>query len=424
MLINTVGVVCLFIASSLAQINADCINQPESEECKFYEYPLDRANADLDNLCNAMGWMPGCSLRKYCISSGNNNGGGDKLDVCHPMSLLNEICVSDNMAGMKGCASYNTLCAKTSAVQQCKYYASSSRLPSTRLIQKYLKDICADGHMEDCAMVTNEKCNIFTGPRRGCDLLTVYGRLCRDMDTMAGCRYYNEIQCSSDSKLRQVAGVCGSSNGGGGGGHDGGDDDPFADAPVYYPPMRMYFHFGETEIILFKAWTPRSSATYWLSFVAILLLGILTDLIPIVRSFLKYRSSLNQLQNDSNKFSGESSPFISNNGDVDGEDIGNTRVSITQSAMDDLINFCLSLVETTLSYGLMLIAMTFNVGLFIAVILGLSLGSTFQNWAVRWLNRKYQGMTVLTDDNGKLTLHKSSSGSSLFTAVRSKGCGC
>jgi copper transporter 1 len=41
----------------------------------------------------------------------------------------------------------------------------------------------------------------------------------------------------------------------------------------------------------------------------------------------------------------------------------------------DLARAALQFVETLLSYALMLIAMTFNVGLFIAVLLGIALGT-------------------------------------------------
>lgn len=76
----------------------------------------------------------------------------------------------------------------------------------------------------------------------------------------------------------------------------------------------------------------------------------------------------------------------------------------------DIIKFALLLVETTLSYALMLVAMTFNVGLFIAVVVGLSTGSLLAGKLRLWYG--------LSAGDGEST-----HGIRAFTDIRRR-CGC
>ena len=73
----------------------------------------------------------------------------------------------------------------------------------------------------------------------------------------------------------------------------------------YLPPMRMYFHFAQRDIILFKKWIPESTTGYVGSFCAVVLLGVILQAIRAVRTMLEgywYRILVTEAKNKGDCF--------------------------------------------------------------------------------------------------------------------------
>ena len=69
--------------------------------------------------------------------------------------------------------------------------------------------------------------------------------------------------------------------------------------------MRMYFHFAQRDIILFKKWIPESTTGYVGSFCAVVLLGVILQAIRAVRTMLEgywYRILVTEAKNKGDCF--------------------------------------------------------------------------------------------------------------------------
>lgn len=137
---------------------ADCSTDGSQSGCQTFEYSNANATADMASLCNAMFWMPGCTILKLCDQHADSH-------YCQPMSILADVCVKDpGMSRMKGCATYNNLCKSSTVVQQCSVRAPIPHLLSTSNVTSFVRQMCQSHAMAGC-----EKCPV--GGR--CDFLQV-----------------------------------------------------------------------------------------------------------------------------------------------------------------------------------------------------------------------------------------------------------
>jgi copper transporter 1 len=127
--------------------------------------------------------------------------------------------------------------------------------------------------------------------------------------------------------------------------------------------MKMYFHDQIQTYILFKSWVPTNNSEYIGSWFAIFFIAIFYESIITLRMYIEFIWLKNELKRD-----------------LDGKSIIYKSYYI-QDFLKGLFKF----LESTLSYGLMLITMTFNVGLFFAVITGLAIGT----WIFAFIRRKF-----------------------------------
>jgi len=299
-------------------LNDTCVQEPQMEMCQNYELPDDVVEANIDDLCGDMPEMPGCTIDTICQSSKYAN------DVyCVPFSVYKDLCL--DMPMMSGCTDYRSMCNISSVVIECSTPALP--LPSTMDTEDLITSICNQMAMDGCS-----EC---TASLSSCDLLTTYSSLCKSMPSMSECDdWKNYCELIPDWPL------CSSSGGN--------------DAPI----MRMYFHTGFEDYVLFKDWVPRNRGQYAGTWIAVCIAGIVFELLRLSRhmcekEWRKY-SHVNEMR---------FVPF-------------DWRVDVPRAVF--------RFVEVMLSYSLMLVAMTFNVGLFFAVCSGLALGTLLFGRFIAW----------------------------------------
>jgi hypothetical protein len=197
--------VALLLLPSFTLATSSCLDTPSDPDCS---YPSQNAKNDMDNLCNAMPFMTGCSLRYMCQNSQYVNDLISKPYCSSDFQLVASVCYRDpEMKMMKGCTDYNRVCRQENAssnalsgpVQQCTEETSIATLPTTSTLASQVKSICTEMTMDGC-----ERCTFESGKKyASCDLLSVYGYLCYQMPEMSQCGEWSTL-CASNPEL----GVC------------------------------------------------------------------------------------------------------------------------------------------------------------------------------------------------------------------------
>jgi len=174
---------------------------------------------------------------------------------------------------------------------------------------------------------------------------------------------------------------------GGHGGHGGG--------------MMMYFHGGYTETILFESWRIESVGGLIGSMIACFLMGIAYEGLKFARDHVLRSSGFKSSPRASRSPSSTVSTLNGTDGDVavGAVNAGDSRaieeapvqdqgpqvgfVKIVETSMlsrGHLLLTALQLLQVTLAYFLMLIAMTYNTWLFLAVLAGATAGYFLFGW--------------------------------------------
>jgi len=309
-----------------------CVEVPSLPDCAGYEYPEERATEDVGSLCSAMPFMPACTIQDICASSPPLHSD----PYCAPFSILADGCASD-MPGMSGCSSYVSLCSPPdSVVQQCEALPPIAGLPTTAEADQAIKELCGSHPMPGC-----EKCDLSSPGYMDCDLLRVYSEICLGMPDMAGCAGWKEM-CET------IPGW--------------GDLCPSSDPSFRQPPvMRMYFHTGYSDYILFESWVPRDLPSYVGSIAAIVALVFLFEALQTWCAFEEetLRKGLAMKSGDATKE--ELFPLMNKGTKLV---FGALPVSFSRHLSKSLLR----MVEVCLGYFIMLIFMTFNVGLYVSLL--------------------------------------------------------
>ena len=258
---------------------------------------------------------------------------------------------------MGGCTNYTALCAPAdSVVMQCDDFPPLPGLPTTAEVQGAISGICNSHNMEGCDTCTIDP---------GCDLMAVYSSLCLVMPDMAECASWKTM-CET---VPSWTAWCPAS-------------DPTAgQAPI----MKMYFHTGIVDYVLFQGWVPRTNGQYIATLLAIIVIGIVLEGLRTLRHYCECRWAVLPLLTGGSSTASTvpkpGSPYQNLNDLSDGTPAGaNADKPLPGWAPQpfrvrvDLLRAALSAVEALLSYSLMLVAMTFNVGMFLSVLAGLFIG--------------------------------------------------
>jgi len=154
--------------------------------------------------------------------------------------------------------------------------------------------------------------------------------------------------------------------------------------------MKMYFHGGYNEVILFDFWRISSVGGLIGSMIGCFLLGVLYEGLKFFREFMlrqEYRSSgysnVNPSPESTIDDGSDSINSIEPAVRVSGQERGKNSIKIIQTNLfsrGHILQTFLQLLQVVLSYCLMLIFMTYNTWLCAAVALGAATGYFAFGW--------------------------------------------
>jgi copper transporter 1 len=362
--------------TNTASSNDSCISDPTQASCADYIMPESIVQEDLENLCISMPNMVGCSFRTAC-TNGTAEG-----DWCSPFSLLGTIC--EEMSSMRDCSNYNSLCfSPGSVVAQCSTEKPIPSAPSTEEATKTVISLCSDHGMVGC-----EKCTSISNCPHPLDSLS---EICLGMPYMAGCSKFFAMCTSTGDDFSQLCGT----------GEEQG-----------LPPMRMWLHTGIRDIVLIKEWVPTNGGYYFGTLVACFFGAVLVQWLKAFRiqqeltwaskrPILPCRNIACGGRLEDQKSDDERDPIGAGNSSGEGCCGGSSSKDTTETtgqrvknfgvrAFDELFGWCkftkaqfkrnivrsaFSGIVVFLDYMLMLIVMTFNIGIIVAVVFGYMVGA-------------------------------------------------
>eukprot|EP00299_Pterocystis_sp_00344_P017901 c8965_g1_i1.p1 GENE.c8965_g1_i1~~c8965_g1_i1.p1 ORF type:complete len:375 (-),score=71.75 c8965_g1_i1:429-1553(-) len=207
---NTEKMFALFITLHLSvDARCDCLKDPLQKCCDDYKYSEADCKKDIASLCGQMPFMFGCGLVQQCESESVRG------PACKPFSLLSNLCV--DMPGMSGCATHSKLCQKGTRIKQCKSEGPLPHVLTTAQAKADVIDICSSmGTMDGCSdcVKPNSTCNCADLGQDHCSLssssslVTKLSTLCVNQMPMSGCDDFKDM-CNDLTDSDHFSNVCG-----------------------------------------------------------------------------------------------------------------------------------------------------------------------------------------------------------------------
>ncbi|XP_017142377.1 high affinity copper uptake protein 1 [Drosophila miranda] len=161
---------------------------------------------------------------------------------------------------------------------------------------------------------------------------------------------------------------------------DHGSDDSTSTAKSC--PMIMVFHAGHCERILWRGWVASTVTEFVLSAIAIFVVSFLYEALKFLRQHLARRVARKEAERMAEEQRRKNDNPSGCTGCSDAPLAEAREKSYWQRLLDSthIIQSLLNLLQIVVSYLLMLIFMTFNYWLCLAVVLGLGFGYFFFGW--------------------------------------------
>jgi len=307
------------------------VKDPTQKGCSDFHLNTTFLDAVLSSWCPATGGMsnmPGCTVWSHCL----NDAAAAGSPYCIKFVVFKTLCEEMDMSK---CSVYFDLCRNGSIVKECSLEALP--IPNMDLAYNLTHEIC------QMPMTGCEKCFNRDGSRIPCHILQVYSELCIAMSDMDECDDWKTMCVLSSWTLCTNSAI---------------------------PRMAMYFHWWISDYILFENWVPQTTVAYVMAVIGTFLLAVLAEGVKVLRQRreanwrIELRQILNQALTEKTRMVNSDTPSLHSQPYIYSIEI--------QRAL-------LKIIETFCHYICMLIAMTFNGGLFLAVILGAGAGSLL--WA-------------------------------------------
>ncbi|GBG24502.1 Protein P80 [Hondaea fermentalgiana] len=334
------------------------------KDCMFM--PKDRMRRWLANTCTNFDKddSSGCWFLEECKNAKT------KKNFCGTEAVAGTVCGAKDTKpavdarGDTFCHDYNKLCIENGkTLKKCYMHEPLLGLPSRYEAEAAIKDMCATMHMPGCSCDHDGSC-----PHP----IERYANLCAHM-SMPQCKMVEDT-CKTLSKRR------------------------FDEDAQYFmetlkcpqrmdmiPEMKMYFHWGIHEYIIFEWLVPRTIIEYFAACATIVMAGIFSTLLKGLRhrrQQLWNASPLAMHRSDPNcglGFSGALSALASIAFDNSVEVLPSGTAGRLLARNVTRAGF--TCVITVIDYGLMLLAMTFNGGFLLSVILSFGLGQVlYGHW--------------------------------------------
>ncbi|KAG0232567.1 hypothetical protein BGW42_008081 [Actinomortierella wolfii] len=165
-----------------------CLTNPANATCATYTFDSATLNKDIDAICTASSFLPGCSLNAACKAD-------PKLPQaqCNPLTVLATLCTAaeDKAITSAACAkSYDVYCGANSVIEACKTQTAFPGLPSGKLVTGTVYAICQDmPKMKDCSICPAPDASGYSK----CDEVKAWSGLCLDMPDMSQCPSFNNM---------------------------------------------------------------------------------------------------------------------------------------------------------------------------------------------------------------------------------------
>lgn len=254
------------------------------------------------------------------------------------------------------------MCSKKSVISACST-APLTSLPSTHQAKTLVSSICDKMYHDVCS-----DCVEANGPKTYkneiCKPLEVYGSLCHSMPRMPDCDQFH-LLCADAPKLPLCQGLP--------------SHPPTGRAGTPPPSMIMYFHSGFREYFLFDYLVPSSHGEYIGYCFAVFLMAVLYEfLVTFGQKWARTDQSRVSVPGSSinppdhpNDSSSSSAPLLVQDRALETFQQSYIYLNIQRAIIRGTIRF----ITASVSYLLMLLSMTFNIGIFLSIMLGLGVGS-------------------------------------------------
>jgi solute carrier family 31 (copper transporter), member 1 len=362
-----------------------CPTNSQDGSCASFTLSPSNSSQQTTSICAQTPNLLGCELIKQCK---NGRTAPNCAAVADSFAMYATLCTDS--PGSNNCHTFQSMCGSnptTSKIQQCQTSPPLKFLPKTQDVIRDLYSICSSSmsSMVACSQCKTQITSADQSPSTiksgtdsgGCNIMNAYSQLCTEMPSMSHCSLYkqmcsqepNSIFCSQYEFPLQ-----------------GGDQS--ANGNVIGSGMLMYFHTTLGDTVLVEGWvasTPGQYAGAWFfTFALGMLFELLSALTQVWEIKIRYAYKMKQVKHEQQdhtdgKDNSKSSQLWSHLAGCSAESMGKR---------DAVFRGIFRVFTAGVAYLLMLIAMTYNVGLFFGVIMGLGTGAwLFRPFAIGFGNK-------------------------------------